>query len=179
MEGTTPSSIFAARPIATGIVVGIATLLPHPLLPPDLSLSLGAIMMGMVAGVYFGFAVMRGNNFQQQVEFNVSLLFVIAALLGVWVSPWFIPAAFFARTVYGILLITTAPICALSPFLNGTFRGASSSMSLLASGLLCCGSETACFSTGALNLPSSGKPRGIVLHSLAIKSQGFQPDRGR
>src|SRR5262245_7358298 len=100
MEGTTPSSIFAARPIATGIVVGIATLLPHPLLPPDLSLSLAAIVMGMVAGVYFGFAVMRGNNFQQQVEFNVSLLFVIAALLGVWVSPWFIPAAFLAHGLW-------------------------------------------------------------------------------
>ena len=37
--------------------------------------------MGMVAGVYFGFAVVRGNNFQQQVEFNVTLLFMIAALL--------------------------------------------------------------------------------------------------
>jgi len=63
MAGTAPSSIFAARPVATGIAVGVATLVPHPFLPPDLSLSLAAIVMGMVAGVYFGFAVIRRRQF--------------------------------------------------------------------------------------------------------------------
>ena len=87
---TAPTSIFSERPIATAITVGIATLIPHLFLPPALSLALAAIVMGMVAGVYFGFAVMRGDNFQQQIEFNVSLLFIVAALLGVWVSPWLI-----------------------------------------------------------------------------------------
>ena len=100
MAGTAQSSIFAARPIATGIAVGVATLVPHPFLPPDLSLSLAAIVLGMVAGVYFGFAVIRGDNFQQQVEFSVTFLFVIAALLGVWISPWFIPAAFLAHGLW-------------------------------------------------------------------------------
>ena len=56
MAGTAPSSIFAARPVATGIAVGVATLVPHPFLPPDLSLSLAAIVMGMVAGVLLSFA---------------------------------------------------------------------------------------------------------------------------
>lgn len=49
-----------------------------------------------MAGVYFGFGVMRGNNVQQQIEFNVSFLFAFAALLGLGISPWFIPAAFLA-----------------------------------------------------------------------------------
>jgi hypothetical protein len=97
---TAPTSIFSERPIATAITVGIATLIPHQFLPPALSLALAAIVMGMVAGVYFGFAVMRGDNFQQQIEFNVSLLFIVAALLGVWVSPWFIPAAFLAHGLW-------------------------------------------------------------------------------
>jgi hypothetical protein len=61
---------------------------------------LAAIVMGMVAGVYFGFAVIRGDNFQQQVEVSVTLLFVIAALLGVWINPWFIPAAFLAHGLW-------------------------------------------------------------------------------
>jgi hypothetical protein len=69
---TAPTSIFSERPIATAIAVGIATLIPHLFLPPALSLALAAIVMGMVAGVYFGFAVMRGDNFQQQIEFNVA-----------------------------------------------------------------------------------------------------------
>jgi hypothetical protein len=100
MDATARTSIFSRFPIETGVAVGIATLLPHPFLPPDLSLSLAAIVVGMVAGVYFGFAVMRGDNFQQQVEFNVALLFVIAAVFGIWVSPWFIPAAFLAHGLW-------------------------------------------------------------------------------
>jgi hypothetical protein len=57
---------------------------------------LAPILLGVVAGVYFGFGVMRGNNVQQQIEFNVSFLFAFAALLGLGISPWFIPAAFLA-----------------------------------------------------------------------------------
>jgi hypothetical protein len=97
---TAPTSIFSERPIATAVAIGIATLIPHLFLSPALSLALAAIVMGMVAGVYFGFAVVRGNNFQQQIEFNVTLLFLVAALLGVWVSPWFIPAAFLAHGLW-------------------------------------------------------------------------------
>ena len=104
---TAPTSIFSERPIATAITVGIATLIPHLFLPPALSLALAAIVMGMVAGVYFGFAVMllamrlaSSSVSPFAVEFNVSLLFIVAALLGVWVSPWFIPAAFLAHGLW-------------------------------------------------------------------------------
>lgn len=54
----------------------------------------------IVAGVYFGFAVMRGSKLQQQVEFNVAFLFVIAALLGMGVSPWFLPGAYLAHGLW-------------------------------------------------------------------------------
>jgi hypothetical protein len=100
MEASAGTSIFSRAPVATGIAVGVATLVPHLFLPPAISLALAAIVLGIVAGVYFGFAVMRGDNFQQQVEFNVALLFAVAALLGVWVSPWFIPAAFLAHGLW-------------------------------------------------------------------------------
>jgi hypothetical protein len=81
METIAPTSIFAERPVTTGIAVDIATLAPHPFRSPHLSLSLAAFVWGMVAGVYFG-ALMRGDNFQQQIEL-VTLLFVIGALLGI------------------------------------------------------------------------------------------------
>ena len=93
-------SVFAQRPIATGIAVGAVSLAPHFFLPPDLSLAFAAILLGVVAGVYFGFAVVRGSNLQQQIEFNVAFLFVIAALLGVAVSPWFLPAAYLAHALW-------------------------------------------------------------------------------
>jgi hypothetical protein len=101
MEGTAAeTSIFARFPIATGIAVGIVSLLPHLFISSQVSLAFAATTMGLVAGVYFGFAVMRGNNVQQQIEFNVTSLFLFAALLGVAVNPWFIPLALLAHCLW-------------------------------------------------------------------------------
>ncbi len=100
MAETAPSSIFSEHPIATGAGVGILSLVPHVFLPPNLSLAFAAILLGLIAGVYFGFAVMRGDNVQQQIEFNVTGLFVLAAFLGIAVNPWFIPAAFLAHALW-------------------------------------------------------------------------------
>jgi hypothetical protein len=93
-------SIFARHPVATGIAVGTISLLPHFLLSPEMSLAFAAILLGVVAGIYFGFAVVQGSNLQQQIEFNVAFLFVIAALLGVGLSPWFLPAAYLAHGLW-------------------------------------------------------------------------------
>ena len=66
-----------------------------------MSLAFAAILLGVVAGVYFGFAVTRGNSkIQQQIEFNVAFVFAIAALLGFGISPWFIPVAFLAHGLW-------------------------------------------------------------------------------
>jgi multisubunit Na+/H+ antiporter MnhB subunit len=100
LESGIDDSIFARRPVATGLAVGIVSLIPHFFLSPDMSLAFAAILLGVVAGVYFGFAVTRGNNLQQQIEFNVAFLFAIAALLGLGISPWFIPAAFLAHGLW-------------------------------------------------------------------------------
>jgi hypothetical protein len=59
-------------------------------------------------------------------------------------QPLVHPCGVPGRMVYGISPITTAPICALSPFRNGTFPGASSSTALSGSGLLSFGVGTAC-----------------------------------
>jgi hypothetical protein len=95
-----PESIFSRYPIASAIAVGVVSLVPHFFLTPAMSLGFAAILLGIVAGVYFGFAVTNGNNLQQQIEFNVAFLFAIAALLGLGVSPWFIPAAFLAHGLW-------------------------------------------------------------------------------
>ena len=81
-ENAAAESIFSRYPIASAIVVGLVSLVPHFFLTPAMSLGFAAILLGIVAGVYFGFAVTNGNNLQQQIEFNVSFLFAIAALLG-------------------------------------------------------------------------------------------------
>jgi hypothetical protein len=95
-------SIFARYPLATANGVSVISLAPHFFLSPELSLAFAAILLGVIAGVYFGFAVMRGSNLQQQIEFNVSFLFVIAALLGIGVSPWFLPLAYLAHGAWDL-----------------------------------------------------------------------------
>lgn len=100
MERTAPSSIFSERPVATAIAISVISLAPHFFLPPGLSLVFAAILLGLIAGVYLGFAVMNGDNVQQIVEFNVTCLFSLAAFLGIAVNPWFIPLAYLAHGIW-------------------------------------------------------------------------------
>lgn len=95
-----PPSVFAERPLLTGIAVGIATLAPHTFLPPEASLGFAAIVIALIAGIYFGFAVMNGSLRDQLVEFNVTGLFAIAALLGLLLWPVLLPIAYFAHAAW-------------------------------------------------------------------------------
>ncbi len=104
LEGHThrPRSAFAARPIATGIAVGVATLAPHAFLPPQASLGFAAIVIALIAGIYFGFAVMNGSPRDQFVEFNVTGAFALAALLGLLIWPILLPLAYFAHALWDL-----------------------------------------------------------------------------
>jgi hypothetical protein len=55
-----PASAFARRPVLTGIAVGIGSLLPHAFLTPQASLGFAAVLIALIAGIYFGFAVVNG-----------------------------------------------------------------------------------------------------------------------
>ncbi|MGH8489520.1 MAG: hypothetical protein ACREXS_11825 [Gammaproteobacteria bacterium] len=72
------SSIFARTAVITAIVVGTLLLAPHLFLPREASLAFAAVVVGIIAGVYFGFAVLSGSNRHQLIEFNVASAFGIA-----------------------------------------------------------------------------------------------------
>jgi len=93
-------SIFARSPAATAIALGFVSLAPHPFLSPEMSLSFAAVLIGVIAGVYFGFAVAGGSNREQLIEFNVASGFGVTALLGVGVSAWFLPVAYLAHGLW-------------------------------------------------------------------------------
>lgn len=86
----------------TGVGLAIVCLVPHAFLSNELSVVFAAVLMGVIAGVYFGFAVVSGSNQQQLIEFNVASLFGIAALLGVAVSTWFLPAAYIGHALWDL-----------------------------------------------------------------------------
>jgi hypothetical protein len=81
------SSIFARMPVITAIVVGTLSLAPHLFLPREVSLAFAAVLVGIIAGVYFGFAVVNGSNRHQLIELNVTSAFGIAANLGIDREP--------------------------------------------------------------------------------------------
>jgi hypothetical protein len=93
-------SIFARWPVLTGVAVGVATLVPHAFLSPDGSVGFAAIVIALIAGIYFGFAVMNGSPRDQLVEFNVAGLFLLAGILGLLAWPIVLPLAYFAHALW-------------------------------------------------------------------------------
>ena len=95
-----PSSLFARRPVLTGIIVGIVTLAPHFFLSPEAAVGYAAILIALIAGVYFGFAVMNGSQRDQLVEFNVAGLFAVAGVFGFLMWPLLLPIAYLAHAAW-------------------------------------------------------------------------------
>jgi hypothetical protein len=95
-----PASAFARRPVLTGIAVGIGSLLPHAFLTPQASLGFAAVLIALIAGIYFGFAVVNGSPRDQFVEFNISGLFAVAGLLGLLHWPIILPLAYFGHAAW-------------------------------------------------------------------------------
>jgi hypothetical protein len=95
-------SIFSSRPILTGVAVGAASLLPHLFMSPEASRGFAAILIALIAGIYFGFAVVNGSNREQLVELNVAGLFAISAMLGLLLWPLMLPLAYFAHACWDV-----------------------------------------------------------------------------
>jgi hypothetical protein len=93
-------SILARRPILTAVAVGVGSLAPHFFLPAEASLAFAAVLIALIAGVYFGFAVMNGSPRDQFIEFNVTGLFTITALLGLLLWPILLPLAYFGHALW-------------------------------------------------------------------------------
>ena len=93
-------SVFARFPVLTGLAVGAATLAPHAFLSPEGSVGFAAVVIALIAGVYFGFAVMNGSPRDQFMEFNVTGLFTVAGLVGLLLWPLVIPLAYFGHAAW-------------------------------------------------------------------------------
>ncbi|WP_260580388.1 DUF6010 family protein [Sphingopyxis sp. PET50] len=93
-------SPFERRPVLTGIAVGVGSLLPHAFLLPEASLGFAAVLIALIGGIYFGFAVVNGSPRDQFVEFNMSGAFAVAGLLGLLYWPILLPLAYFGHAAW-------------------------------------------------------------------------------
>lgn len=76
-----------------GAMLAVATLPAHLLLPLHTSQELAAVMLALIAAIYVGFALSDGRVRIVAIEVSVALGFAVAVLVGLWVTPWAVPAA--------------------------------------------------------------------------------------
>ena len=60
------------------------------------------MLIALIAGVYFGFAVSSGSHRHQLVEFNVAGAFTVAALCGLLLWPILLPLAYFGHALWDV-----------------------------------------------------------------------------
>lgn len=82
------------HPARLGAILALLSLPAHFFLPTAASHDLAAVVLVLVAGIYVGFAVQDGRTKILVTEGAVALCFIIAALAGLWLSAWVIPAAY-------------------------------------------------------------------------------------
>ena len=116
------TSILAARPATIGAVLALSSLPAHLLLPVSASHEAAAVVLTLVAGIYVGFALQDGRAGAIITEGVVASGFIAAALAGLWVSVWAIPAAYVLHGLWDVAhhrTVTTAmpgwyvPFCAV------------------------------------------------------------------
>jgi hypothetical protein len=77
-----------------GGLAGIASLPIHMLVSTESSAIIAALVLGMVAAIYVGFALSDGRPDVIRTELFVASLFVLAAYCSVAISPWLAVLAF-------------------------------------------------------------------------------------
>jgi len=110
------------HPAMAGAGLSLLSLPIHLVLPEAVSIPFAAVILGLVAGIYAGFALQDGRAHILSTEGLAALAFLAFALAGLVWSPWLIPAAYALHGVWDLLhhrRITTAmpswypPMCAV------------------------------------------------------------------
>jgi len=97
------SAGFTRNPAMAGAMLSLFSLPVHLWLPEATSVQFAAVILGLVAGVYAGFALLDGRPRILAVEGLAALAFVSLALAGLAWSPWLIPAAYALHGVWDFL----------------------------------------------------------------------------
>ena len=101
-EAHRAESIIAHRPILTSVAIGFGSLAPHLFLSPQASLGFAAVLIALIGGIYFGFAVTNGSPRDQLVEFSVAGIFAIAGLVALLIWPILLPLAYLGHALWDL-----------------------------------------------------------------------------
>ena len=83
-----------------GALLAVATIPLHLLLSKTQSEQFAAVLLAACGAIYIGFSLQKGNLAQIATELTVATGFIAAALAGLWVTPWIVPAAWAAHGIW-------------------------------------------------------------------------------
>ena len=93
-------SVFARSPAAIG---GLLSIVMGPFLllfSKTQSEQFAAVLLAAIGAIYVGFGLQTGTRAQVVAELIVALGFFSAALMGLWVTPWIVPAAYVMHGIW-------------------------------------------------------------------------------
>ncbi|MBI3597405.1 MAG: hypothetical protein HY203_09660 [Nitrospirae bacterium] len=86
-----------------GVVLAVATIVIASFLSKPHALDLFAILLAFIAAVYLGFVLLDGHRREVVIEIVVIALFFVLAILGLWVTPYFLVIGYFAHGLWDVL----------------------------------------------------------------------------
>jgi len=89
--------------LAGGITMGVAAVFPE-----ELSLAFFAVVLGLAAGVYPGFAMANPEAGRPLLQWVAAVVFVSLGMVGLWVSPLILAAAWVLHAIWDFLHHITA-----------------------------------------------------------------------
>ena len=84
--------------LAGGITMGVAAVFPE-----ELSFTFFAVVLGLAAGVYPGFAMANPQEGRPLVQWVAALVFVFMGMVGLWYSPLILAGAWVLHALWVLL----------------------------------------------------------------------------
>jgi hypothetical protein len=89
--------------LAGGITMGVAAVFPE-----ELSLAFFTVVLGLAAGVYPGFAMANPESGRPLIQWVAAVVFVSLGMVGLWISPLILAAAWVLHAFWDFLHHITA-----------------------------------------------------------------------
>jgi hypothetical protein len=88
------------RPVLIGLFLALITVAVLAFLSVERVIELTAMLLAVIAAVYICFALADGRESVKRVEVATAVLFIIVALVGLWLNPWFLVLGYIGHGVW-------------------------------------------------------------------------------
>lgn len=102
-HSTTPFSFSHRKETLFGVALAVPTIIIALIIPRAYALDSFALLLAFIAAVYLGFALVDGRRKQLMIEIIFIVFILTLTALGLWVSPYFFVAGYFAHGAWDII----------------------------------------------------------------------------